>query len=112
MCNERIQQVTAHACNGTVCTNMLGHMISTQSNMLGHMISTQSGMTRKRVRATFTDLEEDTKYSVYLSIHYNGGLVQRTDLVQISECVMISCFMLVKINILLLLFKAPLMYRI
>ena len=80
MCNDMIQQVTVHACNSTVCTNVLGHMISTQS-----------GMTRKRVRATFTDLEEDGKYSVYLSIHYNGGLVQRTDLIQISACVMVSC---------------------
>ena len=80
MCNDMIQQVTVHACNSTVCTNVSGHVISTWS-----------GMTRKRVRATFTDLEEDGKYSVYLSIHYNGGLVQRTDLIQISACVMVSC---------------------
>lgn len=73
MCNGKIQQVTAHACNGTVCTNVSGHMISIWS-----------GRTRKRVQATFTHLEEDGKYSVYLSIHFNGGLVQRTDLVQIS----------------------------
>ena len=80
MCDDRIQQVTAHACNGTVCTNVSSHMISTWS-----------GRTRKRVRATFRDLEEDAKYSVYLSIHYNGGLVQRTDLIQLSACVMVSC---------------------
>ena len=80
MCNDMIQQVTVHACNSTICTNMSGHMISIQP-----------GRTRKRVRATFTDLEEDAKYSVYLSIHYNGGLVQRTDLIQISACAMVSC---------------------
>ena len=40
----------------------------------------------RRVMATFTDLMENRKYTATLNIHYNGGVVQQSQQVEISEC--------------------------
>ena len=40
----------------------------------------------RRVMATFTDLMENRKYTATLYINYNGGVVQQSQPVDISEC--------------------------
>ena len=38
-----------------------------------------------RVMATFTNLEENGKYSASVHVQYNGGVVQQSQPVEISE---------------------------
>ena len=40
----------------------------------------------RRVMATFTNLQENRKYSASVHVQYNGGVVQRSQPVEISEC--------------------------
>ena len=39
----------------------------------------------RRVMATFTNLEENRKYSASVHVQYNGGVVQQSQPVEISE---------------------------
>ena len=46
----------------------------------------------RRVMATFTNLEENRKYSASVLVQYNGGVVQQSQPVKISECwLCVSC---------------------
>ena len=42
----------------------------------------------RRVMVTFTNLEENRKYSASVHVQYNGGVVQQSQPVEISECVL------------------------
>ena len=42
----------------------------------------------RRVMTTFTNLEENRKYSASVHVQYNGGVVQQSQPVEISECVL------------------------
>ena len=49
----------------------------------------------RRVMATFTNLEENRKYSASVHVQYNGGVVQQSQPVEISECwLCVSCLSL------------------
>ena len=42
----------------------------------------------RRMMATFTNLEENRKYSATVHVQYNGGVVQQSQPVEISECLL------------------------
>ena len=73
MCGNAISQVTVEACLNSSCTSTNGTV---------SMLPDGEG----RVMATFTDLMENRKYAATLNIHYNGGVVQQSQPVEISEC--------------------------
>ena len=67
-----IISVTVEACNSS-CVSTSG------------ILSSADGV--RRVMATFTNLEENRKYSASVHVQYNGGVVQQSQPVEISECV-------------------------
>ena len=50
----------------------------------------------RRVMATFTNLEENRKYSASVHVQYNGEVVQQSQPVEISECL---CYSQIKFNL-------------
>ena len=68
VCGNAISHVTVEACLDSSCTSTNG----TVSMLLDG---------ERRVMATFTDLMENRKYTATLNIHYNGGVVQQSQLV-------------------------------
>ena len=75
MCENAVNSATAEACNSSSCVSVTGIM-----NM-----SADDVMPRRVVVATFTNLEENRKYSASVQIQYNGGVVQQSQPVEISE---------------------------
>ena len=73
LCGNAVNSGTIEACNSSSCVSATGIM-----NMSADGV--------KRVMATFTNLEENRKYSASLHVQYNGGVVQQSQLVKISEC--------------------------
>ena len=72
VCGNAISHVTIEACLDSSCTSTNG-------------IASMLPNGERRVMATFTDLMENRKYTAALNIHYNGGVVQQSQLVEISE---------------------------
>ena len=66
-----ISNVTVEACNSS-CVSTPGVM-----NMSADGV--------RRVMATFTNLEENRKYSASVKVQYNEGVVQQSQPVEISE---------------------------
>ena len=73
-----------------MCTNAISHVIikaclndSSCTSTNGTVSMLPDG--ERRVMATFTDLMENRKYTATLNIHYNGGVVQQSQPVEISE---------------------------
>ena len=73
MCTNAISHVTVEACLNSSCTSTNGTVSMLPDG-------------ERRVMATFTDLMENRKYTATLNIHYNGGVVQQSQPVEISEC--------------------------
>ena len=71
-----IDRITVEACLSSSCVNVTGIM-----NMSADGV--------RRVMATFTNLEENRKYSASVHVQYNGGVVQQSQSVEISESVTI-----------------------
>ena len=46
---------------------------------------------RRKVMATFTNLKENRKYSASVHVQYNGGVVQQSQPVEISELCVTWC---------------------
>ena len=72
MCGNAISIVAVKVCLNSSCTS-----INETVNMLSNDV--------RRVMATFTDLMENRKYTATLNINYNGGVVQQSQPVEISE---------------------------
>ena len=72
VCEKAINHVIAKACLNSSCTSTNGTV-----DMLSNGV--------RRVMATFTDLMENRKYTAKLNINYNGGVVQQSQPVEISE---------------------------
>ena len=72
MCGNAVNSVTVKVCSSS-CVNVIGIV-----NM-----SAADGV--RRVMATFTNLEENRKYSASVHVQYNGGVVQQSQPVEISE---------------------------
>ena len=70
-----ISNVTIEACNDRLCIS-------------AHGVISMSADGVRRVMATFTNLEENRKYSASVHVQYNGGVVQQSQPVEISECMM------------------------
>ena len=66
-----ISSITVEACNSSFCVSAPGVLSSTDDV--------------RRVMATFTNLEENRKYSASVHVQYNGGVVQQSQPVEISE---------------------------
>ena len=72
-----------------VCGNAISHVIvkvclnSSCTSTNGTVDLLPDG--ERRVMATFTDLMENRKYTATLNINYNGGVVQQSQPVEISE---------------------------
>ena len=69
VCDNAISHVTVEACLDSSCTSTNGTMSDGE----------------RRVMATFTDLMENRKYTATLNIHYNGGVIQQSQPIEISE---------------------------
>ena len=69
-----ISNVTVEACNSSSC-------VSTS-----YVVLLPSTDVVRRVMLTFTNLEENRKYSASVHVQYNGGVVQQSQPVEISEC--------------------------
>ena len=73
-CGNAVNSVTVvEACNSSSCVSVTGIMIMSADGV-------------KRVMATFTNLEENRKYSASVHVQYNGGGVLHSQPVEISEC--------------------------
>ena len=75
LCGNAVNSVTVEACNSSSCVNVTGIMNMSADGL-------------RRVMATFTNLEENRKYSVSVQVQYNGGVVQQSQPgqpVEISE---------------------------
>ena len=72
MCGNAISHVTVEACLYSSCTSTNGTVVLLSNGV-------------RRVMATFTDLMENRKYTATLNINYNGGVVQQSQPVEISE---------------------------
>ena len=72
LCGNAVNTVIVEACNSSSCVNVTGIM-----NMSADGV--------RRVMATFTNLEENRKYSASVHVQYNGGVVQQSQPVEISE---------------------------
>ena len=69
LCGNAVNSVTVKACNSSSCVNVTGIM----------------NKDVRRVMVTFTNLEENRKYSASVHVQYNGGVVQQSQPVEISE---------------------------
>ena len=72
VCENAVNSVTVEACGS-----------SSRVNVTGIMNMSADGV--RRVMATFTNLEENRKYSASVHVQYNGGVVQQSQPVEISE---------------------------
>ena len=72
-CENSIQSRVVEACLDSSCVNVSGTVLSLANDMT-------------RVMATFTNLQENKNYSLLLHVLYNGGVVQRSQQVEISKC--------------------------
>ena len=73
VCGNAVSNIAVEAClNSSFCTN---------ANETVDMLSNGE----RRVMTTFTDLMENRKYTATLNINYNGGVVQQSQPVEISE---------------------------
>ena len=72
MCGNAVNSVTVEACNSSFCVSVTGIMNISADGM-------------RRVISTFTNLEENRKYSASVHVKYNGGVVQQSQPVEISE---------------------------
>ena len=72
VCGNTVNSLTVEACNSSYCVSVTGIM-----NMSADGV--------RRVMATFTNLEENRKYSASVHVQYNGGMVQQSQSVEISE---------------------------
>ena len=81
VCGNAVSSVTVEACLSSSCVSVTGIM-----NMSADGV--------RRVMATFTNLEENRKYSASVHVQYNGGVVQQSQPVEISECVSTCCISL------------------
>ena len=72
MCGNAVNSVTVKACLSSSCVDVTGIMNMSTDGM-------------RRVMATFTNLEENRKYSASVHVQYNGGVVQQSQPVEISE---------------------------
>ena len=73
MCGGAVSHVIVQACLNSSCTSTNGTVSMLPDG-------------ERRVMATFTDLMENRKYTATLNIHYNGGVVQQSQQLEISEC--------------------------
>ena len=78
---NKISIVTIEACN---------HVHSNCVNISG-VLSFTDGV--RRVMATFDNLEENRKYSASVHVQYNGGVVQQSQPVEISELHNVHAYM-------------------
>ena len=76
MCENSIEDINVHSCNRAACYNATGHMITSQSSRENTM-----------VKASFTGLQDKTKYSTYVKIHFRGGKLQETQTIETSTLV-------------------------
>ena len=73
LCENAVNSVTVEACiPSSSCVSVTGIM-----NMSADGV--------RRVMATFTNLEENRKYSASVHVQYNGGVVQQSQPVEINE---------------------------
>ena len=72
MCGNAVNSVTVEACNSSSCVSVTG-------------ITDTSADGVRRVMATFTNLEENRKYSASVYVQYNGGVVQQSQSTVLSE---------------------------
>ena len=72
LCGNAVNSATVEACLSSTCVSVTGIM-----NMSADGV--------RRVMATFTNLEENRKYSASVHVQYNGGVVQQSQPVEISE---------------------------
>ena len=72
MCGNAISHITVEVCLNSSCT-------------ITNETQDMSFNGERRVMATFTDLTENRKYTATLNINYNGGVVQQSQPVEISE---------------------------
>ena len=72
VCRNAVNIVTVEACLSSSCVNVTG-IINVSADGV------------RRVMATFTNLEENRKYSASVHVQYNGGVVQQSQPVEISE---------------------------
>ena len=72
LCGNAVNSITVEACLSSSCVSVTG-------------ITNMSADGARRVMATFTDLEENRKYSASVHVQYNGGVVQQSQPVEISE---------------------------
>ena len=73
MCVNAISHVTVEACLNSSCTSTKGTVSMLPDG-------------ERRAKVIFTDLIENRKYTATLNIHYNGGVVQQSQQLEISEC--------------------------
>lgn len=69
-----IRSLVVETCLNSSCVNIFGTVLSPANDMT-------------RVMATFSNLQENKNYLLSLHILCNGGVVQRSQQVEISECI-------------------------
>ena len=74
-CKHAIKSIVVKACLNSSCVNSSETVFLLANNMT-------------RVMSTYTNLQENKKYALLLHVLYNGGVVQRSQLVEISECIL------------------------
>ena len=74
MCRNAINHTTVQACMNSSCSDVTNDAVDTLFDSRG------------RVMATFTGLTENKIYTATLNIHYNRGVVQQSQQLEISEC--------------------------
>ena len=72
VCKIAINHTTVQVCLNSSCTGTNGTVSMLPDG-------------ERRVMATFSDLMENRKYTATLNIHYNGGVVQQSQQLEISE---------------------------
>ena len=73
LCGNAVNSVTVEACNSSSCISATG------------IVNMSDDGVRRVVMATFTNLEENRKYSASVHVQYIGGVVQQSQPVEISE---------------------------
>ena len=78
MCEHALDgTVLVKACLDSFCVNASGNLNSANS--------------MQSATVTFTNLEENSKYNATLQVQYNGGVVQQSQPVELSECCYNEC---------------------
>ena len=73
MCGNAVNSVTVEACLSSSCVNVTGSIMNMSADGV------------RRVMATFSNLEENRKYSASVHVQHNGGVVQLSQPVEFSE---------------------------